>query len=251
MSVYQTHITRRRSLHCEIYTVLDSLLKNDQYLFEYDIHEQAFSHRMALYLDELFSEYNVDCEWNKEFDVVKKINVDDLLEAINKNIREKIEEDEKKGIDKYKIKIVKIQEFLKKQQTGTEYIDTEGNRYINLSVYNDLYDVPQSKKQIRLKKIRPDIIVHHRGTMDNLMVIEVKKKHNCIGQARIDYENAREFDLIKLYALTSQSPFTYKKAYFIELPMDKRWGKIEIKANPFIKDIFGLNKCNVYEIKFK
>lgn len=34
-------------------------------LYKNDIHENTFSHRIAVYLEENFNEYNVDCEYNK------------------------------------------------------------------------------------------------------------------------------------------------------------------------------------------
>jgi len=34
-------------------------------LYKNDIYENTFSHRIAVYLEENFNEYNVDCEYNK------------------------------------------------------------------------------------------------------------------------------------------------------------------------------------------
>lgn len=69
------------------------------------------------------------------------------------------------------------------------------------------------KQKPVVKKIRPDIIIHKRGTKNNIGVIEVKKK----GTTK-EYEVAKLYDLIKLYALTTQEPYLYIFGLYIELP---------------------------------
>lgn len=78
------------------------IIKDWEELYKNNIHENTFSHRIAVYLEKIFSQYNVDCEYNK----------------------------------------------------------TLGN--------NKLNEIGG--------KIRPDIIVHRRGSMsNNKLIIEVKK----------------------------------------------------------------------------
>jgi hypothetical protein len=57
----------------EILALLDSaienLLKNDDYLLSKDISERSISHKLAVYLEPLFSDdYDVDCEYNGDVD---------------------------------------------------------------------------------------------------------------------------------------------------------------------------------------
>lgn len=44
------------------------LLRDDIFLLTYDVHEQAISHRIALYLEPLFPTHHVDCEYNNDLD---------------------------------------------------------------------------------------------------------------------------------------------------------------------------------------
>jgi len=42
-----------------------TLLGNDGFLLENDVNERSISHRLALYLEDYFPEYDVDCEYNR------------------------------------------------------------------------------------------------------------------------------------------------------------------------------------------
>ena len=42
------------------------LLKCDNYLLEVDANERALSHRLGMYLQDVFPEWNVDCEYNRD-----------------------------------------------------------------------------------------------------------------------------------------------------------------------------------------
>ena len=60
------------------------------------------------------------------------------------------------------------------------------------------------------KTVYPDIIVHKRGTENNLLAIEIKKKSN---------NTSKEFDHKKLNAFISQLKYTF--GLFIELDVEK------------------------------
>lgn len=88
----------------KISIALCKLTKKDSHLFKNDVHEVALSSRFACYLSDLFTDYDVDVEYNR-----------------------------------------------------------------------NLYDAKRSSEgQI----VRPDIIVHKRGTDNNYLVFEIKKKGN-------------------------------------------------------------------------
>lgn len=58
----------------------DTLVKNDLYLFQVWrnwewINERSLTHRLAVYLDILFPEWNIDCEYNKLWDDPKRIHI--------------------------------------------------------------------------------------------------------------------------------------------------------------------------------
>lgn len=94
---------------------LNLLLEQDKFLLLNNLNERTISHKLAEYLQREFSSWNVDCEYNRNFDRIKKIE----------------------------IKRMRCQEVRKD--------DTDA------------------------KTVYPDIIIHHRYTEENLLVIEVKK----------------------------------------------------------------------------
>ncbi|HEC93341.1 MAG TPA: hypothetical protein ENI51_10170 [Candidatus Atribacteria bacterium] len=86
----------------KIRDAINTFIKRDRnYLMSVDIYEPTISHRIAVYLEGLFPNYDVDCEYSKNLNAPKTNSTGD--------------------------------------------------------------------------KIRPDIIIHKRGTDDNLCIIEVKK----------------------------------------------------------------------------
>lgn len=64
-------------------------------------------------------------------------------------------------------------------------------------------DGPDSKTDdTEAKTVFPDIIIHQRGTGNNLLVIEIKKKKSA-------NQDSREFDLKKLKAYREDLKYTY------------------------------------------
>jgi hypothetical protein len=106
---------KQNEVRSKIETAYKKLLKKDLHLLEKDVNERSITHKLAEYLQSEFSEYHVDCEYNRN--------------GLNKKVIDSFKEDIKSD-------------------------DVEA-----VTVY-------------------PDIIIHHRGTNDNLVVIEAKKNHN-------------------------------------------------------------------------
>jgi hypothetical protein len=52
----------------KINIAVDILFSNDSWLLEKDLNERSISHKLAMYLQELFLKYNVDCEYNGNVD---------------------------------------------------------------------------------------------------------------------------------------------------------------------------------------
>ena len=50
----------------KINIAIDILFKNDSFLLEKDVNERSISHKLAEYLQILFPEWHVDCEYNKK-----------------------------------------------------------------------------------------------------------------------------------------------------------------------------------------
>jgi hypothetical protein len=63
---------------------LELLCKHDRSLFDDDASERAICHRLALYLQEAFPDFHVDCEYNRhhnETDFRKWLRSEDVLRA--------------------------------------------------------------------------------------------------------------------------------------------------------------------------
>ena len=125
---------------------LDKLLGNDKYLLNGNVNEMSISHKLATYLSELFPDYHVDCEYNKNIQ----------SQTGNKTIH--ILRDEAMKFD-----------LLKNDIPNTEFIE---------------------------KFVKPDIIIHKRGSNENnLLVIEMKKNTSN--------DRSKEYDRLKLRSFIS------------------------------------------------
>lgn len=133
---------------------LDVLLNKDAHILRTDANERTISHRLAGYLEPYFHGWAVDCEYNRNHDDPKR------LEIPRRNI-------------------------------------------------------PNDDTQART--VFPDIIVHKRGTDENLLVIEMKKTTS---------QEADDFDLHKLEAFKKQ--LGYQFAVFV---------KVRTSAEPAIETI--------------
>lgn len=125
---------------------IDRLTLCDAELLRIDCNERSITHRLAIYLQDEFEGWNVDCEYNRDYhspDYVKRLLIDSNA-----------------------------------LQASLTIDDTNA------------------------KTVYPDIIVHHRGTSDNLLVIEVKKSRNQETDRR-DKQKLQAFkeDLHYRYAL--------------------------------------------------
>jgi hypothetical protein len=105
----------RVDVEAKVRRALDRLFANDSFLLQSDANERSLSHKLAEYLQAEFTDWNVDCEYNRKGYDPKRLN-------------------------------------LRVRHVRTD--DTEA------------------------RTVYPDIIVHHRNSDDNLLVIEIKKSTN-------------------------------------------------------------------------
>lgn len=178
-------------------------MANDRYLLENNLNERAITHKLAEYYQLLFREWNVDCEYNRNLGKPKELTIDPkqllaqmagrlskLAPEINRRLRDDISEEEIKELEK-QLKDPKI-----------EYVE-------ELDLYLFLLSI---KDEVIQKTIYPDIIIHKRGTKENLIVIEAKKSTN---KNRV----SRFYDLLKLATLTTLPEYKYRQGVFIDIPV--------------------------------
>lgn len=136
------------------------VIKNDAYLLVAAANERSITHRLAIYLEAEFPEYNVDCEYNKNGSYPKRLI----------NFRKTINSDNTDGVTVY-----------------------------------------------------PDIIVHHRGTNDNFIVIEAKKSSNT------DLEDREKLQVYK-------TELSYTHAFFVKFPVGEDLNNFNLSSiNEFIE----------------
>ena len=145
---------------------LQNFYKKDFLLIEYKVAERALTHKLAEYLQTLFPDYNVDCEYNKVGDGdPKRVSV--LMDAAS--------------------------------------------------------DCPLNCNNCKANKcvVFPDIIVHKRGTEENILVIEAKTSWSTESSAR-DYK--------KLQALQDAEEYHYQIgiAFRFETTVEATLEKLQI-----------------------
>lgn len=192
----------------EILKGLRMLLKNDHYLLKNDVNERSITHKLGEYYQFIFSDWNVDCEYNRNMGGPKKIemNVRQLLQRMADVIETDLENNRQKVVDVLRQEDVSKEDitYLKQQlrEPELEY-DKE---------LDTVYFVLKLRDGGKLKRtVFPDIIIHHRGSKNNHAVLEVKKSTNKI-------KESRSLDLIKLFTLVNSSDYNYRYGFFIEVP---------------------------------
>ena len=64
--------TNNKEISEKIKNAYRKFLKNDSYLLKVGANERSITHRLAIYLEDEFPDYNVDCDYNKK-KVSKKV----------------------------------------------------------------------------------------------------------------------------------------------------------------------------------
>ena len=131
---------------------INIFFKIDSFLFEKNVNERSISHKLAEYLQQQFPEWHVDCEYNRNFDEPKKLEI---------------------------------------PKDEVNWDDTEA------------------------KTVFPDIIIHHRYTNDNLLIIEIKKSNSNVDRI-FDKNKLESFG--KLY-------HSYDFGLFLEFNVGKDFNK--------------------------
>ncbi|MEN6576411.1 MAG: hypothetical protein ABFD90_08715 [Phycisphaerales bacterium] len=141
MRNYSRQVVERR-----VTKAVERLLKNDGVLLDRDVNERSVSHKLAEYLQRGFRSWHVDCEYNRDRGMVKRLRWRNEQEPVCST---------------------------------------------------------------RARTVYPDIVVHKRGTDDNLLVVEIKKVENSSPPS-----DGRDRD--KLNAFVGQ-PFRYRYGLFLKI----------------------------------
>ena len=156
-------------VHKKVDQAIAQLVDKDKYLLQIDANERALSHRLGLYLQLLFKDWDVDCEYNRDLDNPKR------LKSYNSLL------------------------ILSKDQPVRTISETDP-----ITVF-------------------PDIIIHKRGTHDNLLIIEVKKTTSKVSS---------DFDYFKLKEFKYQ--YGYKHALFLKIITGRK--KLGIAVKDYLRE---------------
>lgn len=241
--------TREQTL---IVKALDSLLSNDAYLLVKNLHEQAITHRLGIYLQEQFPEWNVDCEWDRNLGERNSIRPKEFIAFMLENLEEAFlheghinKSDFINGPNFLRGYTEESIHDLRRQLRDQKRLQYDHSLQLWYFILNYLYpddprefDPREFDPETQEKKyIRPDIVCHVRGTEANRFVIEAKKSTN-------KDPNSRLFDLLKLHCLVSQSDLHYENGYAVEFPIGKdsflKFTAYEVSKSPLSRQRSGV-----------
>jgi hypothetical protein len=57
-------------------SALSMFMEKDRFLLEKDVHERSITHKLAIYFQKEFTDWDVDCEYNRDGHQTKRLNVD-------------------------------------------------------------------------------------------------------------------------------------------------------------------------------
>ena len=72
----------------KVNNAIDSLVERDIFLLKNNVNERSISHRLAVYLEYQFEEWDVDCEYNRDHDRIKSVilhKIDSISSDIKPN----------------------------------------------------------------------------------------------------------------------------------------------------------------------
>jgi hypothetical protein len=76
------HDNQDRLVRQNVDTALQRLVENDHDLLELNANERTITGRLGIYLQELFPEWNVDCEHNRILECVNEVVIDLVVTLI-------------------------------------------------------------------------------------------------------------------------------------------------------------------------
>ncbi len=206
------------------------MIGHDRYLLEKGANERAITHRLGLYYQHIFPDWDVDCEFDLNLGGPKVISIKpkEFLRSMARTLEQHYGETFARShgvlFEDEHVSTEEIRSLLAQLENPTLEIDKESDVLLHVLKLRD-----ESGKQVVIKKtIYPDIIVHERETENNHVVIEAKKSNNKVRGARL-------YDIIKLKCLVD-APFNYSHAYFIDIPVKADFRKhksFSIASSPY------------------
>lgn len=65
----------REEIESKVKCALSMLLERDCYLLEKKANERSITHRLGIYLQEVFPKWDVDCEYNRDYHETKRLHL--------------------------------------------------------------------------------------------------------------------------------------------------------------------------------
>lgn len=84
----------RDEIEARVLCALSILFERDHHLLRVDVNERSITHRLGIYLQELFPLWDVDCEYNRHNDETKRLSIPKRLKGL---YHTRIRSDDTKG----------------------------------------------------------------------------------------------------------------------------------------------------------
>jgi hypothetical protein len=62
-------------IEAKIHQAISELLNQDSYLLQFDVNERTLSHQLAIHIKKEFPDWDVDCEYNRNHDDIKRLKL--------------------------------------------------------------------------------------------------------------------------------------------------------------------------------
>ena len=62
-------------VEAKIHQAINELLKQDNPLLQFDVNERTLSHQLAIHIKKEFPDWDVDCEYNRNHDDIKRLKL--------------------------------------------------------------------------------------------------------------------------------------------------------------------------------
>ena len=80
----------QENIQKKLYTALNQLSKNDLWLLRKNLNERTIAHKLAEYLQQIFPDYHVDCEYNRDVEQSSGLKKITILKERYEAIKDKV-----------------------------------------------------------------------------------------------------------------------------------------------------------------
>lgn len=135
----------------KLFIALNQLSKNDMWLLNNNLNERTIAHKLAEYLQPIFPEYHVDCEYNRDVDRnsgLKKVNIlKERYEAIKNEVVDGVSIDvsvfpdiiiHRRGSNKFNLLVIELKKSKNTNREARDFDIEKLHGFTDQSIRNTL-----------------------------------------------------------------------------------------------------------------